>query len=166
MSRGVTELAELDLGELERLVARYGLDLIMLPRAAEIPASYWGAPEAGLAGRWLFARPDTPLHSLLHEAAHYVCMSAGRRARLYRDAGGDFAEECAVCYLQVLLADALPRGSRARLLADMDRWGYSFREGGAASWFAGDGAAARAWLAARGLVTADNAPTWRLRALG
>jgi hypothetical protein len=162
---GVTELAALDLGELRRLVGRYGLGVVMLASAAEIPASYWGAPEAGLAARWLFVRPDTPLHSLLHETAHYVCMSPARRVRLYRDAGGDFAEEGAVCYLQVLLAAALPGGSRTRLLSDMDRWGYSFREGSAASWLAGDGEAARTWLAARGLVTPDDAPTWRLRGL-
>jgi hypothetical protein len=161
----VTELGELDRGELDRLVGRYDIALIWLPPQAEIPASYWGAPEAGLAGRWLFARPDTPAHSLLHELAHYVCMTASRRAHLFRDAGGDFDEEGAVCYLQAVLADGVEALSRTRLFRDMDAWGYSFREGSAAGWFAGDGAAARTWLLARELITEQGAPTWRLRTL-
>ena len=84
---------------------RYGLELIQLGPGTAIPASYWGEPEAGLAGRCLFVRPDTPVHSLLHEACHYICMNSKRRAALWREAGGDENEESAVCYLQVLLAD-------------------------------------------------------------
>ncbi|NNC63210.1 MAG: hypothetical protein HKN84_00370, partial [Gammaproteobacteria bacterium] len=128
-----------------------------------IPASYWGAPEAGIAGQCVFARADTPAHSLLHETCHYVCMTPARRKALWRDAGGDVEEECAVCYLQVLLADRLPGFGAARLLADLDCWGYSFREGSAAAWFAGDGVAARQWLADRGLIDSNAAPTLRLR---
>ena len=103
--------------------------------AAAIPGSYWGESEAGLRGQWLYARGDTPLHSILHEAAHYVCMTPERRASLDRDAGGDDAEECAVCYLQLLLADVVPSLGRERLFSDMDRWGYSFRLGAARAWF-------------------------------
>ena len=63
-----------------------------------------------MRGNTLYVRADTPVHSLLHELSHYVCMTPERRAGLDRDAGGDDAEECAVCYLQILLADELPAG--------------------------------------------------------
>jgi len=79
-------------------------------------------------------------------------MTPERRAALERDAGGDDAEENAVCYLQILWADRLPGAGRARLMADMDAWGYSFRLGSAARWFEEDAADAQAWLAARGLL--------------
>jgi hypothetical protein len=111
----------------------------------------------------LYARADTPLHSILHEAAHYACMSAERRASLDRDAGGDDAEECAVCYLQLLLADAVPGLGRERLFIDMDRWGYSFRLGTARAWFQQDTASARAWLEHHGLIDRDGQPTGQVR---
>ena len=44
--------------------------------------------EAGLIGDALYLRPDTPVHSALHEACHYVCMDPARRAGLDTDAGG------------------------------------------------------------------------------
>ena len=160
---GVVELQELDKTVVERLLAVYGLELIRVRSGAEIPASYWGAPEAGIAARSLFARADTPAHSVLHEMSHYICMTSARRESLWRDAGGDDAEECAVCYLQVLLAEALPGLGRRRLLADLDAWGYSFREGCAGAWFAGDGATAKRWLAEHGLIDMYDRPTGRLR---
>ena len=137
------------------LLAPYGLEVRVVPAGEAIPGSYWGDPEAGLIGDVLWLRPDTPLHSALHEAAHFVCMTPERRAMLMRDAGGDDAEENAVCYLQILWADRLPGAGRARLMADMDAWGYSFRLGSAARWFEEDAADARAWLAARGLLPDD-----------
>ncbi len=152
-----------DRDALERLLAGYGLQLRLMPAGADIPGSYWGGSEAGLQGDVLFARADTPLHSVLHEAAHYVCMSAERRAHLDRDAGGDDAEEAAVCYLQVLMSDALPGVGRARLCADMDAWGYSFRLGAAAVWFEQDAQDARRWLAAHELIDAAALPTGRVR---
>src|SRR6201990_3202703 len=99
-----------------------------------IPGSYWGDSEAGLKGDRLYARMDTPVHSVLHEASHYICMSPERRSGLDRDAGGDDAEESAVCYLQVLLADQLPQVGRERMCRDMDDWGYSFMLGSGATW--------------------------------
>lgn len=134
------------------LLAPYGLAVRVVPAGEAIPGSYWGDPEAGLIGDVLYLRPDTPLHSALHEAAHFVCMTPERRAMLMRDAGGDDAEENAVCYLQILWADLLPGVGRARLMADMDAWGYSFRLGSAVRWFEEDAADARDWLAARGLL--------------
>jgi hypothetical protein len=104
-----------------------------------------------------------PLHSVLHEAAHYVCMGPERRAGLDRDAGGDDAEENAVCFLQVLLAGLLPQAGRERCFRDMDAWGYSFRLGGAQAWFENDAADARDWLLREGLVDAGLQPTWALR---
>ena len=150
---GVMTLQQMDVRAVRRLLAGFGLRLVMLAPGAEIPGTYWGAPEAGLSGDQVFARPDTPVHSVLHEAAHLLCMGPERRAglrnRVDGDAGGDVAEEDAVCYLQILLGDALeaPVWSRARLFADMDAWGYSFRLGSTQLWFEHDADEARAWLA-------------------
>src|SRR6201987_4004869 len=100
------------------LLARYGLTLTLVASGEAIPGSYWGDSEAGLQGDTLFARLDTPLHSVLHEAAHYVCMTPERRAGLDRDAGGEDLEESAVCYLQVLFAGEVPHIGRERLFID------------------------------------------------
>jgi hypothetical protein len=157
------QLAGVDRAELTGLLGRYGLRWQPVADGADIPGSYWGESEAGLRGDTLFARLDTPLHSVLHEAAHYICMSAQRRAGLDRDAGGDDAEESAVCYLQVLMADALPGVGRERLFADMDRWGYSFRLGSTAAWFTRDADDARAWLQQHGVIDPAGRLTGRLR---
>jgi len=146
------------------LLARYGLTLTLAASDEAIPGSYWGDSEAGLRGDTLFARLDTPLHSVLHEAGHYVCMSPERRAGLDRDAGGDDIEESAVCYLQVLFADELPHLGRERLFTDMDAWGYSFRLGNTRAWFEGDAQDARAWLSLHGIIDADGLLTGVLRA--
>jgi hypothetical protein len=146
------------------LVRRYGLDLRLLAEGDPLPGSFWGDSEAGLKGSILFVRPDTPLHSLLHELSHYVCMTADRRADLDRDAGGDDAEECGVCFLQILLADELAPLGRERMFADMDAWGYSFRLGSARAWFEGDSADARAWLRRENVIDGESRPTFRLRA--
>jgi hypothetical protein len=156
-------VAQLPAAALPRLLARYRIGLAVVADGAEIPASYWGAPEAGVSGTTVHARADTPVHSVLHTASHIVCMDPGRRARLYRDCGGDDAEEAAVCYLQCLLAECVDGYSRARLFADMDAWGYSFRLGNARAWFEQDAADARAWLLALGLIDGHGRLTFRLR---
>jgi hypothetical protein len=148
---------------LRQLLGRYGLRLRAVEPGHPIPGSYWGESEAGLIGSELYVRPDTPLHSALHEACHYVCMDGARRTRLHTDAGGDFAEEDAVCYLQVVLADQLPGAGREHLLADMDAWGYTFRLGSARAWLETDAADARDWLLRHGLIDPAGQPTWRLR---
>jgi hypothetical protein len=145
------------------LVARFGMTLQVLAPGETVPGSYWGESEAGLRGDRLYLRADTPLHSLLHELSHYVCMSAARRSGLDRDAGGDDDEECAVCFLQILLADELSQLRRDRMLADMDAWGYTFRLGSARAWFEHDAADARDWLRREGLVDAGSRPTFALR---
>lgn len=157
-------LAGLDRLAIGILLGRYGLELRLVAPEEQIPGSYWGDSEAGLKGSVLYARPDTPLHSVLHEASHFICMSPERRAALDRDAGGDDAEECGVCYLQVLLAQELPGVGRERLCDDMDAWGYSFREGPVRAWLAGDARDACGWLARHGIVEASGALSWQLRA--
>lgn len=141
---------------LQALLAPWGLTVAVAARDADIPGSYWGESEAGLVGTTLWVRDDTPLHSALHEAAHFVCMDAPRRANLLRDAGGDHAEENAVCYLQILWAAALPGVGAAQLMADMDAWGYTFRLGSARAWFEGEADEARAWLRVRGITDAAD----------
>lgn len=161
----VLRLSGLDRVEVALLLAKYGLSLELVPAGERIPGSYWGDCEAGLRGSHLYARLDTPLHSVLHESSHYVCMTPERRSGLDRDAGGDDAEECAVCYLQVLLADELPRaGGRERAFADMDAWGYSFRLGATRDWFERDADDAREWLLRERIIDAGGRPTFRLRA--
>jgi hypothetical protein len=124
----------------------YGLHATLVPDESSIPGSYWGEPEAGLIEDRLYLRNDTPLHSMLHEACHFVCMPPTRRASLHTDAGGDFDEENAVCYLQILLAGRLPGYSAELCMEDMDSWGYTFRLGSAKAWFERDADDARAWL--------------------
>lgn len=145
---------------LRTLLDEYGLALVVLDPADGIPGSYWGAPEAGLVGATVYVRPDTPAHSALHEACHAICMDDARRERLHTDAGGDCDEENAVCCLQILLADRLPGVGRARLMTDMDAWGYTFRLGSARAWFEQEADAARAWLAERGLVRVESPPSY------
>jgi hypothetical protein len=149
-------LSAIDRLELSLLLDRFGLELVLVAPETVIPGSYWGEREAGLIGSKIYARLDTPLHSVLHEGAHFLCMSPERRAGLDTDAGGDDAEESAVCYLQILLAKALRFGPE-RICADMDAWGYTFRLGSAARWFAEDATDARAWLLDRGLIDAAGA---------
>ena len=151
----VLPLSALAAGALEALLAPYGLAIESA--SGDIPGSYWGESEAGLIRNRLIVRPDTPVHSALHEACHWICADAGRRASVHTDAGGDDLEECAVCYLQILLAERLPGCSRERMLADMDAWGYSFRLGSARAWFERDADDARAWLAQRALLPASIA---------
>jgi len=145
------------------MLRRFGLACRLMPPNAAIPGSYWGAPEAGLVGGIMYFRDDTPLHSALHESCHFICMDEQRRARLHTDAGGDYAEEDAVCYLQITLAERLPGVGRHRLCADMDAWGYSFRLGSAQAWYEHDAEDARAWLIKQGILRWDGVPTWTLR---
>ena len=148
---------------LAALLTRYGLQVVAVPADQPIPGSFWGDPEAGLIGSRLFVREDTPLHSALHEACHWICMDTARRATLHTDAGGGYDEENGVCYLQILLADLVPGAGRERLMRDMDAWGYSFRLGSTRAWFEHDAGDARAWLLAHGLIDAQDRPTFRVR---
>jgi hypothetical protein len=149
--------------ELLLLLDRFGLELKLVAPGVPIPGSYWGESEAGLVGSSLHARLDTPLHSVLHESAHFVCMSPERRVGLHTDAGGDDAEESAVCYLQILMARELAKVGERRIVADMDEWGYSFRLGSTGRWFAEDAEDARAWLVREGMIDGAGRLTYSLR---
>src|SRR5258706_2724518 len=122
-------LADIDVPSAVALLARYGLSLQPVADGAPIPGSYWGEPEAGLVGGKVYARGDTPVHSLLHEACHLIVAAPERRAQIHTNASDSQAEEDACCYLQIVLADALAGVGSVRLMADMDTWGYSFRLG-------------------------------------
>ena len=162
-SLAVVTLAEVSRLVVARLLDRYALELRLVAANEPVPGSYWGEREAGLKSDRLYARLDTPLHSVLHEAAHYACMTPERRAGLDTDAGGDDAEEGAVCYLQIVLAEHVAGFGSARMLLDMDEWGYSFRLGSTRAWLESDSADARAWLLAHALIDASGHPTWKLR---
>ena len=159
----VTRLSEDTSCSLAPLLLRYGLVLEFVGTDMEIPGSYWGDEEAGLLGNKLVLRQDTPVHSVLHEACHYVCMDKKRRTGLDTDAGGDYDEENAVCYLQILLADELPGFGREKMFCDMDAWGYTFRLGSARAWFETDADDARAWLLSAGLISNSGQPTFKIR---
>ncbi len=141
-----------------RLLRQMGLEFERVPSGEDIPGSYWGDEEAGLVGKRLYARGDTPVHSILHEACHFACMDDARRAKLDTDAGGDYDEENAVCYLQILLAERIPGFGGARCMSDMDTWGYTFRLGSAKKWFEKDAQDAKAWLEARDLLKLADEP--------
>jgi hypothetical protein len=147
-------LSDLGFDAPRALLARFGLALSEVPADQPIPGSYWGDCEAGVIGGTVFARADTPLHSLLHEACHLLVLPPARRAQVHTDATDSIEEEDATCYLQIVLADALPGVGRARMQADMDAWGYSFRLGSARAWFERDANEARQLLIARGLIGA------------
>ena len=159
----VLRVADVRFSKLTGLLGRFGLSLELLDDDAAITGSYWGEPEAGVVGRRVHVRLDTPVHSLLHETCHVICMDGERRAGLERDAGGDDIEEAAVCYLQIVLADCLPGVGGDRLMRDMDAWGYSFRLGSSRAWFEGDAGDARAWLLEHGLLSAAGRPVFVLR---
>ena len=161
MSDSVLKLSEIDPASLIALLGQYGLKLVT-QNDGDIPGSFWGDEEAGLIENRVYARPDTPIHSILHESCHYMCMDGERRAALHTDAAGDYDEENGVCYLQILLADDIPEMGRARMFGDMDAWGYSFRLGSARAWFEQDADDARQWLQQHGLLK-DQTPTYRVR---
>jgi hypothetical protein len=135
-------------------VSLLGLKYRAVDSQSEIPGSFWGESEAGLIRNELYLRGDTPIHSLLHEACHYLCMPEERRANLHTDAGGHYDEENAVCYLQILLASLVKGYSSEECMRDMDTWGYTFRLGSAKQWFTTDANDARLWLINRGLLDA------------
>jgi hypothetical protein len=159
----VLRLADVEPASVSDLLSAYGLSLKTVTAGSEIPGSFWGDEEAGLIGSELLVRVDTPLHSILHEACHYVCMDKTRREAVHTDAGGDYDEENAVCYLQILLADHIEGLDRYRMFKDMDRWGYTFRLGSARAWFEKDADDAREFLLNLGLTNQHDQPTFKLR---
>ena len=159
----VTRFCDSNPATLDRLLARFGMSTRQQNPGQTITGSFWGDEEAGLTGNTLVLRADTPLHSILHETCHYICLDDDRRDGLDTDAGGDYDEENAVCYLQILLADEIPGFGRERMMQDMDAWGYTFRLGSARAWFEQDAEDARKWLFSAGLITYAGEPTFYIR---
>ena len=148
---------------LQDLLSTYSLTVEFVSNNEQIPGSFWGDSEAGLIKNILYIRPETPVHSALHEACHYICLDSARRNALDTNAGGDYDEENAVCYLQILLAAKLSGCSADILMKNMDSWGYSFRLGSTLAWFQDDAEDARQWLLKEKLINQDNVPIGRLR---
>lgn len=148
---------------LQDLLSTYSLTVEFVSNNEKIPGSFWGDSEAGLIKDTLYIQPETPVHSALHEACHYICLDSARRKALDTNAGGDFDEENAVCYLQILLAAKLSGCSADILMKNMDSWGYSFRLGSTLAWFQDDAEDAQQWLLKEKLINQDNVPTGRLR---
>jgi len=164
MSGDVLTCGELPDKALQQLLARYDLEVVWIEDREKLPGSFWGDPEAGLIANRLYVRPATPVQSALHEASHYICMDDARRRQLDTDAGGGYDEENGVCYLQILLAAHLPGMTMARMMQDMDTWGYSFRLGSTQAWFEHDAEDARNWLQQHHLLDRDGQISWQSRA--
>ena len=156
-------VANLPAQALQNLLHIYSIQVKSVANSETIPGSFWGDSEAGLIKNTLYVRPETPVHSALHEACHYICLDPVRRNDLDTDAGGDYDEENAVCYLQILLASKLSGCSADIVLRDMDSWGYTFRLGSALAWFQNDAEDAQKWLLKKQLIDQNNLPTGRLR---
>ena len=152
----VLRMRQIDFAAMSALLGKYGLHLRLIEDGAAIPGSYWGEDEAGIIGHEVFVRQDTPVHSVLHEAGHLIVLPPERRAEVHTDATDSIEEEDAVCVLQALLADALPGVGRNQVLADMDRWGYTFRLGSARAYVEQDAESAWQWLQAHGLIDAER----------
>lgn len=144
----VLRLRDIDDADAARLLQCYGLTLVRVADGVPIPGSFWGDPEAGVIGHTVYARGDTPLHSLLHEACHLIVVPPARRDAIHTDASDSQFEEDATCYLQLQLAAHLPGFGTERAFRDMDAWGYTFRLGSARAWFERDAEDAAAYLRA------------------
>jgi hypothetical protein len=148
----VLRVGEIGFAAPAALLSRFDLTLQRVASGEPIPGSFWGDEEAGIIGNTVYARDDTPVHSLLHEAGHLIVLPAEERMTIHTDATDSIEEEDATCYLQIVLADELPGVGRERLMADMDAWGYSFRLGSTRAWFEHDAADALAFLRQRQLA--------------
>ncbi|HWU77158.1 MAG TPA: hypothetical protein VN043_11705 [Rhodanobacter sp.] len=147
----VMRIADIGFDAAATLLGRFDLQLQRVMPGEPIPGSFWGDEEAGIIGTTVYARDDTPVHSLLHEAGHLIVLPTDRRPEVHTDATDSIEEEDATCYLQIVLADELAGVGRDRLMADMDAWGYTFRLGSTRAWFEQDADNARSFLIARNL---------------
>ncbi len=145
------------------ILSRYQLQLTQVSADSKIPHSFWGSPEAGRLKSTLYARVDSPIHSILHETCPYICMPPDQRSLTQVDAVGSALVESACCYLQIVLADHIEGINRQDLMHDMDTWGYSFRLGSTARWFFADSEDARQWLIEFQILNTSNYPTLNLR---
>ena len=82
MSEPVLVVSDIAPDTLTQLLDRYGLTLVILDDDASITGSFWGDSEAGIVGRQVFVRRDTPIHSLLHEVLSLIHISEPTRLDL------------------------------------------------------------------------------------
>ena len=149
-------LADIGFDAPRSLLARYRLELVQVEENAPIPGSFWGECEAGVIGSHVYARNDTPVHSLLHEACHLIVLPEEKRAEVHTDATDSIAEEDAVCILQAILGDELPDVGRERIWSDMDEWGYTFRLGSAKAYFENDAGSAFQFLIDKKIINSRH----------
>ena len=67
----VLRIRDIDMQPVTQFLAEQNLSLMTVADDTDIPGSHWGDDEAGLIAGKLYARSDTPLHSVLHEACHF-----------------------------------------------------------------------------------------------
>ncbi len=163
MTNNVLMVSDCEFKSIQDLLHKYSLKLQLISDTISIPGSYWGDSEAGLISNTIYVRNDTPIHSLLHETCHYICMDNERRTTIDTNAEGDYDEENGVCYLQILLAANIPEMGQSRMLQDMDTWGYTFRLGSAEAWFNNDADDALAWLKNYKVLDCSGTPSYDLR---
>lgn len=149
--------------QLQQLLKKFNVIVHLVEADQKIPGSWFGEPEAGIIENNLYIRDDTPVHSALHESCHYICMSPARRSTLHTNAGGDYDEENAVCFLSILLSDFIHEFGRDRMFSDMDEWGYTFRLGSSKAWFEDDAEDAQLWLEKHELIDSQTRPVWNIR---
>ena len=82
-------ISDLSLNSIAALLGKFKLSVDLMPDDATINGSYWGEPEAGIVGNRVLVRRDTPVHSLLHETCHIVCMTPERRQRFKGDGNAE-----------------------------------------------------------------------------
>ena len=63
-------VADVPLATIISLLQKFDLELVVEKDGVAITGSFWGDTEAGIVGRRVYVRNDTPVHSLLHEATH------------------------------------------------------------------------------------------------
>ena len=159
----VLTCADIELENLQQLLARYKIIVHLVEDGKAIPGSWFGDSEAGIIKNNLYIRMDTPVHSALHESCHYVCMDETRRSELHTNVGGDFDEENAVCYLSILLSDFINGFNPQHMLNDMDEWGYTFRLGSSKAWFESDATDAFDWLVKYKIIDNVKNILWNIR---
>lgn len=164
-NHSILKVIDCSINDIKKLLKKYHLKLHLLENNQNISGSFWGDSEAGLIANSIYVREDTPIHSLLHESCHYICMDEIRRRNLDTNAEGGYDEENAVCYLQILLANDLTGVTSERMMQDMDSWGYSFRLGSAKAWFENDAEDALTWLQDKQLLNSNDRPNYNLRKL-
>jgi len=165
MNNQVLRISDCDAENIKYLLKKYSLNLHIEADNTEIPGSYWGESEAGLISNNVYVRRDTPIHSMLHETCHYICMDSQRRENLDTDAAGDYDEENGVCYLQIILSDLIPEMGQKRMMQDMDSWGYTFRLGSAQKWFEEDAKDAFNWLVTYQIIDTNKKATFNVRTI-